>query len=272
MTERVEWDELPSDLRNAVEARTGQVEASESVATGFNCSLAMVLDTRGSGRLFLKGVRVSDSSGMAGLLCEERINGAVRGISATIRHRFELSGWLVLTFTHIDGRHVDYSPGTADLGAVTHVLRRTQSLRAPAFPVPQLSDRFAGHLKPGEADVLHGTHLLHTDTNPHNMLIPNHDGHACLVDWAMPALGPAWVDAAYTARWLMRFGQTPEDALAWLSGVPSWQQAHRKAVETFVRVTCRQAIAQVGERGSATSNTQFRHLLDTPAPRPSRQP
>ncbi|MFI5941231.1 phosphotransferase [Streptomyces uncialis] len=271
MTERVEWGALPVKFRSAVEARTGPVIASASVTSGFNCTLAMDVRTRNSGRLFLKGVRLSDDAGMAGLLCEERINSVVGDIGATVRYRVEAAGWLALAFIHIDGRHVDYSPGTTDLDAVTHVMRRSHGLRTPPFPVPQLSDRFAGHLKPGEVDALHGTHLLHTDTNPHNILISNHDGHACLVDWAMPALGPAWVDAAYTATWLMAFGQTPDDANAWLSGIPSWQQADRIAVETFVRVTCRQAVAQVGERGAATSNAQLRHLLDTPRPRAIRR-
>ncbi|MER5772033.1 phosphotransferase [Streptomyces sp. NPDC001985] len=266
MTERVEWEELPAEFRDAVERHTGPVITSESVASGFNCTLALVVHTRDSGRLFLKGVRLSDTVGAAGLLCEEQLNDVVGCVSPAIRHRFETAGWLALAFIHVDGRHVDYGPGTGDLGAVTRTMRRMQYLRAPVFPVPQLADRFAGHLKPGEADMLHGAHLLHTDTNPHNIMIGG-GGQAYVVDWAMPALGPPWVDAAYTARWLMSFGQTPADALAWLSGIPSWQQADPRTVEAFVDVTCRQAVAQVGERGSATTNAQFRHLLDTPRPR-----
>lgn len=271
MTERVAWDALPAEFRNAVEARTGPVIASASVTSGFNCTLAMDVRTRNSGRLFLKGVRLSDDAGMAGLLCEERVNSVVGGIGATVRYRVEAAYWLALAFIHIDGRHVDYSLGTGDLGAVTRTMQRMQHLRTPAAPVPQLSDRFAGHLRPGEADMLHGTHLLHTDTNPHNILISNHDGHAYLVDWAMPALGPAWVDAAYTATWLMAFGQTPEDALAWLSDIPSWQLADRASVETFVKVTCRHWTARMGEKDAAGSNAEFRHLLDTPRPRAIRR-
>ncbi|MEW1549293.1 phosphotransferase [Streptomyces tsukubensis] len=261
MTERVRWEELPAELRDTIQAHTGPVIASKSVASGFNCTVALEMHTRGSGRLFLKGVRTSDKRGMDGLLREERINNIVRGIGPAIRHRFDATGWCAVAFTHIDGRHVDYGPGTKDLKAVADTLNRMYDLRAPAFPVPQLSDRFDVPLKPGEAEALHGTHLLHTDTNPHNVLIDRDSGTAYLVDWAMPALGPPWVDAAYTATWLMCFEQAPEDALAWLSGIPSWQQADPQAVEAFVDVTCREFTAGVGARDAAASNARFRHLL-----------
>ncbi|GLF97477.1 phosphotransferase [Streptomyces yaizuensis] len=261
MTERVGWEDLPDDLRKAVEARTGPVLASGSVTSGFNCSVALVLHTHRAGRLFLKGVRTSDDAGVAGLRCEERINAAVGGIGPTIRYRFETTGWVCLAFAHIDGRHVDYGPGTRDLEAVARTLRRMHRLRTPRVPVPQLPDRFAGHLRPGEADALRGTHLLHTDTNPHNVLI-DEGGHAHVIDWAMPALGPAWVDAAYTATWLMTFGQDPGEAMTWLSGIPSWQQANPPAVEAFVTATCSEFTASVGEAAAAASNSRFRHLLD----------
>ncbi|MET8830487.1 phosphotransferase [Streptomyces sp. NPDC004610] len=168
-------------------------------------------------------------------------------------------------FDRVDGRHIDYGPETGDLIPLADMLRRLRHLRTPAFPVPQLADRLAGHLSAREAHALRGTHLLHTDTNPHNVLV-SRSGHAHLVDWAMPALGPAWVDAAYTATWLMCFGQTPEDTGTWLSGIPSWQQADTRAVEAFVNGTCRDFTARVGERGAEASNARFRCLLDLPRP------
>ncbi|MER6914646.1 phosphotransferase [Streptomyces sp. NPDC000594] len=263
MTDRVQWEELPAELRDAIEARAGAVVAAETVSSGFNCAVALKMHTRRSGRLFLKGVPITDEKGMAGLLCEERLNGVVAGIGPTIRHRFEWAGWLCLAFVHVEGRHVDYGPGTGDLGAVRAILRRMHDLKTPSFHIPQLADTLAGHLRPGEADALHGTHLLHTDTNPHNVMI-DRDGQAYVVDWAMPALGPAWVDAAYTARWLMAFGQPPEQAMAWLNGFASWRQADRAAVETFVEVTCREATASLGEKDSVPTNTRFRYLLGSP--------
>ncbi|MFI1017548.1 phosphotransferase [Streptomyces sp. NPDC020965] len=262
MTERIEWEELPVEFRDAVEARTGPVRASESVTSGFNCSLALDVRTRGSGRLFLKGVRTSDDAGMAGLLCEDRINRTVSGISPTVRHRFEAAGWLALAFIHIDGRHADYSPGAQDMGALTLTMRRMEGLRSPGFPIPQLWERFTAYLKPGEAEKLAGGHLLHTDTNPHNILIGHHDGTAYIIDWAMPVMGPSWVDPAYAAVWMMQYGHSPTDALAWLSGFPPWQRADPRAVEAFVAVTCRRWTDHMGETDAAASNECFHQLLN----------
>jgi hypothetical protein len=269
MNERIEWQELPAGLRGVVEVCTGAVVASESVSSGFNCSTALRLHTLRGGRLFFKGVRATDADQVAGLVCEERVNGAVRGIGSVVRHRFEAEGWFCLAFSHVDGRHVDYSPGSGDLPAVARALRYMCRLRAPGF-LPQFSTRLADHLLPGEADLLAGTHLLHTDTNPHNVLI-GENGRAHVVDWAMPALGPAWVDVAYTAQWLMSFGRSSDDVARWLNGFTSWQEADPRAVEAFVNATCRQAVAQVGERGSADSNAQFRNLVDALGTRTPRR-
>ncbi|WP_406000454.1 aminoglycoside phosphotransferase [Streptomyces sp. NBC_00829] len=273
MSERVQWEELPSELRNAVEARTGPVITSENVAEGLNCSVALVVHTRTSGPLFLKGVRTSDAAGMVGLRCEEQINETVAGISPTILYRFEVGGWFCLAFIYVDGRHADLSPGTEDLAAVAFTMGRMQQLifNEPlpfgrfTFTAPQLAERFAKFLNPGEAAALKGTNLLHTDANPHNIMIGDDCGDAYVVDWAMPAIGPAWVDPAYTAVRLMECGQTPSDALGWLGGFASWRQADPKAVEVFVNATCRHWTATVGEKGAEPSNARFRHLLGFPA-------
>ncbi|WP_229868984.1 phosphotransferase family protein [Streptomyces inusitatus] len=248
-------------MRKEIEQCTGEVVGAESVAEGLNCSLALVLHTRGSGSLFLKGVRASAEAEVAGLLREEWINGLVDGVGPPIRHRFERGGWLCLAFAYVEGRHVDYGPGTRDRPALTRATRRLHRLPAPTFPVPRLSDRFAGHLSPGEADALKGSHLLHTDTNPHNVLI-GRSGVAYIIDWAMPALGPAWIDAADIAVWLMAYGHTPEEAQAWLSRSPGWRQAESAAVEAFVSATCRNWTARVGETDAESQNTRVRRLLD----------
>ncbi|MFF2066142.1 phosphotransferase [Streptomyces sp. NPDC058200] len=263
MIERVQWEELPVRLRTAVEERTGTVIAAEPVTQGLNCSVALTLDTRRSGALFFKGVRDTDTEGVAALRWEERVNSAVGGISPAVRHDFRVAGWSCLAFDYVRGSNADLSPGSPDLDAVTSTMRRMHRLRAPDFAIPPLADRFAEHLLPGETDALSGRHLLHTDTNPHNIMISDH-GEAYVVDWAMPALGPAWVDPAYTAVRLMECEQAPAAALAWLNGFTSWRQADPKAVSVFVEGTCRQWTAAVGGRGAEASNARFRHLLGRP--------
>lgn len=265
MSERVEWDGLPADLRSAVEARTGKVVAAEGIADGLNCSTALIIETAYNGPLFLKGVRRTDEPGIAALRCEERINatvGGIGGVSPAIRHRFDAGGWTALAFGRISGRHADLGPGSQDLAAVASALRRMHDLPVPDFPLPQFADRLRTFLRPGEAQMLQGNHLLHTDTNPHNIMIGDGGGEAYVVDWAMPAIGPAWMDPACTAVRLMECGQPPEDALAWLGQFASWRQARPSAIHAFVDATCRHWTATVGEKNAEPSNGRFRHLLD----------
>ncbi|MFE4371785.1 phosphotransferase [Streptomyces sp. NPDC056835] len=260
MTERVPWDDLPAGLRAAIEDKTGAVTASTSVTQGLNCTTAQVITTRGNGPLFLKGVRDTDLDGAAALRWEEHLNDTVGGISPTIRHAVRVGGWYCLLFVYVDGRNADLSPGSKDLDAVAFTIGRMHRLRTPDICIPPLADRFTGYLMPGEAEALAGgTHLLHTDTNPHNIMISS--GTAYIVDWAMPAVGPEWVDAAYTAVRLMEYGHAPASALAWLRRIPSWRSADPKAVEALVSATCRRWSAVVGARGSAASNKRFQQLV-----------
>ncbi|WP_405799246.1 phosphotransferase [Streptomyces sp. NBC_01506] len=257
MIERVEWEQLPAGLRVSVEVRTGAVVAAELVPQGLNCTVALALTTQ-RGPLFFKGVREDDTEGVAALRWEEQLNPTVRGVSPTIRHTFRSDGWYCAAFDYIEGRNADLGPGSADLDTVALTLHRMHQLRLPDLTIPPLADRFSGHLLPGEEQALAGGHLLHTDTNPHNIMISG--GNAYVVDWAMPAVGPAWVDAAYTAVRLMEYGQSPATALAWLNTIPSWRRADPKAVAAFTSATCRRWTATVGEKSAAASNTRIQHL------------
>ncbi|MFJ1913134.1 phosphotransferase [Streptomyces sp. NPDC088147] len=261
MTERVPWDQLPAGLRTAIEDKTGTVTASTPVTQGLNCTTAQIITTRGNGPLFLKGVRDTDLEGASALRWEEHLTDTVGGVSPSIRHALRAAGWYCLAFVYVDGRNADLGPESADLDAVAFTIRRMHRLRTPDIPIPPLADRFTGYLMPGEAEALAGGHLLHTDTNPHNILVSNRGGTAYIVDWAMPAVGPEWVDAAYTAVRLMEYGHTPASALAWLRGIPSWRSADPKAVDALVTVTCRRWSAVVGTRGAAASNERFQQLL-----------
>lgn len=55
--------------------------------------------------------------------------------------------------------------------------------------------RMSGHVDDlEEARRFDGEHLLHTDWNPHNVLVI--DGMARLVDWAWASRGASWIDPA----------------------------------------------------------------------------
>ncbi|MFF8566612.1 phosphotransferase [Streptomyces albidoflavus] len=264
MEGRVAWDELPGALRDEVRAGAGEVTRVEPVTAGLNSPATYVLSTTGSGRLFFKGVRRDDVGGVAALRVEEGVADVVAGVSPGVRHRFEVAGWYCLAFVHAAGRHVDLAPGTRDLEVLTATLTRMQGFSvgggAPAgsdVVTETIAGRLAGFLRDGEAELLAGSALLHTDTHPFNIIIGEDGRRAYVVDWAMPATGPAWVDVVNTAVRLMECGQSAEFARAWLRRFPVWEAADPRAVEAYVAGTCRQWAAQVGEADALASNQRF---------------
>jgi hypothetical protein len=251
---RVEWVELPVAVRRAVAAEAGGVLAVAPVSAGFTCSFAARVDTP-AGSLFVKGA--PDAAGRAGQRWEVAVAPLVAAAAPALRWRVDVEGWELLAFDWVAGQHADLSPGSPDLALVADALAAVQGVAAPPS-VPQLADRLDGFLAAGERELLTGSSLLHTDTNPHNLLAG--DGRAWLVDWAMPAAGPAWVDVAYTAVRLLEEGASAEQALGWAARFPSWRAADPKAVEVFVSATCRQWEARVGVPGCRSSNERFAAL------------
>ncbi|MEU2515032.1 phosphotransferase family protein [Streptomyces syringium] len=258
MTPRTHWNELPHSLRAAVEARTGPVIAVGTVPHGLNCATATTLTTAG-GSTFVKGASAHDAEACAAQRWEMTVNPYVLDVGPRLRWRIAADGWELLGFEHIAGRHADLSPGSADLPLVAEVLRTAQNLRAPRHTtLPRFADRWTRFLGPGELRLLDGEALLHTDTNPHNLMVSDH--RAYLVDWATPALGPAWVDIAYTAVRLLEADCTVDDVRTWAAGFPCWASADPRAVAAFVAANCRQWETVVGPTAARSSNARFAAL------------
>ncbi|MEU3751733.1 phosphotransferase [Streptomyces olivoreticuli] len=256
---RIDWATLPEALRAAIEQRSGPVRAVQDIPHGLTCRFAAALRTR-SGSVFVKGVPVDDERGRTAQAREVATSGVVPdSVGPTFLWQVVAGGWDVVAFAWVDGRHADLAPGSRDLPLVADVLRKAQALRAPAN-LPPLADRWPD-LNDANRALLTGETLLHTDTNPHNLLIGPE--RAWLIDWAMPASGPAWVDVAYTAVRLMESGHTPGDALAWAGTFPCWRAADPRAVAVFVEATCRQWSARVGVRDARPSNERFAALPAT---------
>ncbi|KOT94512.1 hypothetical protein ADK70_12615 [Streptomyces rimosus subsp. pseudoverticillatus] len=247
---------MPAEVWAAVEECSGPVAGARDVADGLTCSTAAVLTTT-SGQAFMKGVPVGDARGRAGQALEAVVNAAVRGIGPRLLWQVAAGGWDLLGFEYVEGRHADLSAGSADLVLVAGVLLAAQAVRAPA-DVPPFADRFVEVLPPEQLELLRGDSLLHTDTNPHNLLVGS--SRAWIVDWAMPAAGPAWVDVAYTTVRLMEADCPPGEALAWAAQFPAWAAADPQAVEAFVTGTCRLWERQIGARGARPSNARYATL------------
>ncbi len=114
----------------------------------------------------------------------------------------------------------------------------TCSPNSPASPrrVAHVNaSKTAGQTPPTELvptpSLLAGDHLLHTDLNPHNILITGTGPR--IVDWSWPTLGAAWIDTACAALWLIAEGHTPADAESWAAGVTAWADATEPALNAF---------------------------------------
>ncbi|MGW7008697.1 phosphotransferase [Streptomyces sp. NPDC054933] len=254
---RVDWQDLPAAVHKAVEFRTGRVSSSQSVMDGLTCATASALSTA-RGRVFAKGVPVGDGRGCQAQRWEAVVNPAVRTASPALWWQVIADGWDLLVFEHVEGQHADLSR-RSDRRLVAEVLRSVQQVQAPV-DVPPFAERFTGVLDRGQLDLLAGSSLLHTDTNPHNLLVGA--DRAWLIDWAMPAAGPAWVDVAYTTVRLLEADVPDSEALAWAAQFPSWRAADPAAVGAFVIGVCAQWAARIGASGARPSNRRFEVLLD----------
>ncbi|MGW8954704.1 hypothetical protein [Streptomyces sp. NPDC055709] len=75
---------------------------------------------------------------------------------------------------------------------------------------------------PTDSDHFIGDQLLHTDWNPHNVLVPR---PARLVDWARTAYGAGWIDPGLWVVWLIASGHTIEQAEHVATQHPAWAEA-----------------------------------------------
>jgi len=228
-TLRTQWRQLPAAVRATVEQHTGRVNRAETIGAGLNAAFTARLHTE-TGLIFAKG---TPSANAAAQRREAFINPYAQPIAPRLHWHIDVAGWHILGFEHLDGHPADLSPGSADLPAVTTMLTQLTELKAPAIGCRRIEDRWADAARQAGTDptLLAGDHLLHTDLNPHNILITT--GGARLVDWSWPTLGAPWIDLACTALWLIAEGHTPACADRWASAHPAWLTAPSAAIDTF---------------------------------------
>ncbi|MDT0450757.1 phosphotransferase [Streptomyces hesseae] len=265
MTSRSEWHDLPRPVRAAVEERTGPIATARAVPGGLNCAMAAALTAADGTATFVKGTPLTNTAARTGQRWEAAVNPYTRDLGPRLLWRVVTAGWDLLGFEYVGGaRHADLSAKSADLDLVAEALRTAYHLPPPPphLRVPSFAGRWAGFLETGELPLLHGRTLLHTDTHPHNLLVTADRAH--LVDWAMPALGPAWVDVANTAVRLMEADCPPETALTWAADAgftACWKTAGAPALRAFVAANCRAWTSRVGPVDARPSNDRFAALL-----------
>jgi len=231
-TARTTWTDLPDQVRTAVEARTGAVHQATTISSGLNAAFTAQLRTH-AGPVFAKGV---PSARAAAQRREATINPHVHPIAPRLLWEIDTDGWHILGFEHLDGRPADLSPTSADLAALAIVLTQLGDLTAPHSTCKRIETRWADAADRAGADasLLAGDHLLHTDLNPHNILITGTGPR--IVDWSWPTLGAPWIDTACATLWLIAEGHTPADAEAWATGVPACADAPEPARDAFAAI------------------------------------
>lgn len=79
--------------------------------------------------MFVKGS--PDQKRARALDREETVAPLVAGLSPALLWSVRAAGWRLLGWEHIDGRHVDYAPGSPDIPKVVDVLARLGEVTAP---------------------------------------------------------------------------------------------------------------------------------------------
>lgn len=228
------WTALPRQVREAVQARVGDVGWLEPPPAGNHAHIAGTLHTE-IGLVFVKGSRKDaedDGAEVRTLRHEAAINPHVQPYAPRLCWTVEEAGWLLLGFEHIDARHADYSPGSPDLDALAKVLDDFQGMTSPDGVVRRVERRWSHVVD--DVTPMAGTTLIHADLNPANLLLTT-TGRAYVVDWAFTSRGAAWIELGLLIPWLLKAGHSPVAADKWLSQFPSWVDAGPTAIDLFSR-------------------------------------
>ena len=229
---RTPWDSLPVELREAVEAHTGPVVEEEPSRYGINSQITSTLHTV-EGTVFVKGAQ--DERGRKALRNEAAVNPHVSKLAPRLLFEAEAGGWHLLGFEHLQGRHIDYSPGSADLAKLAELVGLLQETPRPQSTLLPFERRWSN--LDGNLALLSGDAFLHTDFNSSNLLVT--EDRAYLLDWAWSCKGAAWIDPAFLVVRLIANGHAPDQAETWASQFRSWLEASPEAVNTFVTLNAR---------------------------------
>lgn len=248
-----EWNDLPADVRDAVQTHIGPVAHATAVKRGQSNDIAARLDREGRPPVFLKGVRGGGRRAMF-LTNEAASADRAPGIAPAVVCHVDLDDWLLVGFEYITGRHPSLAPGSPDLDTVAATVEAISHLPAQGVRPLRLrwktadSWQIVGERKPDlidgwdvdemsrwsarVPDLVDGDRLLHTDLHYEQLLITEH-GHVHVVDWAFPAAGARWVDTAFLVLRLIWAGHTPTQAEQWARARSTWTGLDEDTITAF---------------------------------------
>ncbi|MFI0449223.1 phosphotransferase [Actinomadura sp. 6N118] len=229
---RIDWTELPAEIRVAIEDHTGTITDVRPASEGNHANIASTVSGP-HGSVFVKAARkvATDQNGpeVRSLRWESAINPHVSEFTPQLVGTAEAGGWLALIFEQVDGRHADFSPESPDLAVLTEVVNALQRTPAPDALKKYVERRWESVVQ--DVSPIAGDCLIHADLNPANFLIT--PGRVYLVDWAFVARGTAWVEPALLMPWLLRAGHEPAEAEKWLLRFASWADAEPDHLDLF---------------------------------------
>jgi aminoglycoside phosphotransferase (APT) family kinase protein len=225
------WNEIPGEVRQALEERLGAevVEAVTQVG-GFSPGAAARLRLSDGRRVFAKAAGPVPNPQVPEIYRREAEVAAAlpRDVPAPrFLFSFEAAEWVVIVLEDIDGQHPRLPWNARELRMVTDMVERLAVALTPT-PLPDIptlsDDAFSGFVElAGEtknrgalddldgwirrhldrlaamesdwADAATGSTLLHTDIRADNVLLAKNQVY--LIDWPHAAVGPAWGDLLF---------------------------------------------------------------------------
>lgn len=248
--QRIAWEELPEQVRAAVEGWLGSpVVSATTQPGGFSPGVASRLVAASGRRVFVKAVSSTPNRDAPRFHRREaKIAAALPPEAPAPRllwtHDEGDDGWVVLAFEDVEGRHPELPWQLDELNRVLDALDALTTSLTPS-PVPaevatpmstwflqrgqgwqrMLEDPFPGrdewtirnavNLARFEADapwLCGGDTLLHFDTRADNVLLT--DDRVYFVDWPHAHLGAPWVNlVGFAPSIRMQGGPDPEEIL-----------------------------------------------------------
>ncbi|MFI0421712.1 hypothetical protein [Spongiactinospora sp. 9N601] len=247
---RIQWEALPPELRDDLEAGLGAVIKAEPRHGGAMPGVAARLWHEDGTSTWLKACPRDHDA--AWLYERERRAGLILPRDAPApRMRWSSTdhGWVAMAHVFVNGAPADLSPGSDDVAMALATIARLGELLTPC---PQGATPVAAHLSnllakahamlddddalPGRdramyRDVLDGFDpaglvggtLLHFELHPGALRLVA--GNMLVLDWGLACQGPAWVEPVLFAPWLIFAGHSPRRTESLLADLAVWQAA-----------------------------------------------